>query len=570
MKQLILISAVTMVLTGCGGSVSKTGPAADSLTGLRFADATARSGIDFKQVPTRTDNKWIPEIMGSGAAVADFNRDGAPDVIIVNGGAVGAVSRPENARTRLYINDGKGAFADKTDDWKLSSVGYGQGAAVGDIDNDGFPDLLLTELGGDNRLFRNTGSAFEDVTEKSGLKSDGKWATSAGFADFDNDGNLDLWIVRYVEFDPKTATKVFRNRLMIYPTPTLYASIADQLWRNTGGGKFVDVSEASGIKAEPSKGLALGITDIDGDGDEDVYVANDTDNNQLWINDGKGKFKDVAQIAGVAYSETGREEGSMGVDFNDFDGNGRIDIAVTNFQDETTAIYSQTEPLLFREISDSIGIGQPARARLKFGIDFFDGDNDGDEDLLVANGHVEDNISQNSDSVTFEQQNTLYENLGNGRFRDVSDLAGDALADKKVSRGLVTADFDGDGDLDFLVVNNGGSAQIAFNETASKGNFVGLWLEGAKANRSAIGARVVAKFGARTIERRVQGAQSYLSVSDFRVHLGLGEAQKIDELTIFWPGGGQQSIKDVAAGKFYHVKQDAAPAAFVPGEKQLN
>lgn len=570
MKTVLLILAIVALLTTACNVSPTTNNTAPITSKLRFTDATEKSGVRFQHVPTRSENKYLPEIMGSGAVVADFNRDGAPDLVIVNSGALGARDRPASARNGLFINDGKGNFTDKTDEWDLTSTGYGMGAAVGDFDNDGWTDLFLTSYYGDNRLLRNAGGKFEDVTEKAGIRSDGKWATSAGFFDMDADGHLDLFIVRYVSFSPENAVKTFRNRMQVYPTPIVYEAVADEIWRNTGGGRFVNVSQESGIAAEPRKGLALAIGDIDNDGDVDVYVANDTDANQLWINDGRGKFKDIAQLAGCAYSETGMEEGSMGADFSDVDGNDLLDIAVPNFQEETTAVYSQTEPLLFREISDSIGIGQTARARLKFGLDFFDADNDGDEDLLVANGHIEDNISQNSDSVTFEQLNTLYENVGNGTFTDVTAGAGDALANKQVSRGLVTADLDADGDLDFVVTNNGGTAQIAFNETIDKGNFVGLWLEGAgKTNRNAIGTRVVAKIGDKKVERQIMGSQSYLSISDFRVHFGLGEKEKIDELTIKWPGADEQIIKDVAAGAFYYLRYGQELVTFVPGEKRI-
>lgn len=536
---------------------------------IQFTDATAASGVDFKHVPTRTENKWLPEIMGSGVGVTDFNRDGAPDIVLINSGALQSKERSAEAKNRLYLNDGKGKFTDKTDEWKLGGSGYGMGVAVGDFDNDGWTDLFLTSYEGDNRLLKNTGSNFEDVTEKSGIKSDGKWATSAGFFDFDADGDLDLFVVRYVDWTTENAQKTFRNRTLVYPTPILYKAVADQLWRNDGSGKFTDASAETGIASAPGKGLALALGDIDSDGDTDVYVANDTDSNYLWLNDGAGKFKNIAQLSGAAYSEAGREQGNMGADFSDFDGNNLQDIAVTTFQDEATAIYSQTSPLLFEDVSDVAGVGTSSRARLKFGIDFFDADNDGDEDLLVANGHIEDNIGQNSDSVTFAQANSLYENLGNGKFSDVSAAAGNALAEKAVSRGLATADLDGDGDLDFVVANNGGAAQIAFNETANKGNFVGLWLEGERANRNAIGTRIVAKIGDKKIERQIMGSQSYLSISDFRVHFGLGAAEKIDELTIYWLGGEAQTIRDLQGGKFYYVRQGKEPLPFVAGEKQI-
>ncbi len=239
----------------------------------------------------------------------------------------------------------------------------------------------------------------------------------------------------------------------------------------------------------------------------------------------------------------------MGADFSDADNNDLLDIVVTNFQSEPTAVYSQEKPMLFREVSNTNGIRQSSLARLSFGIDFFDADNDGDEDLLVANGHIEDNIDKNSDSVSFPQQNTLYENKGDGNFLDISDSSGEALQDKQVSRGLAIADFDSDGDLDFVISNNGGTAQVGFNETADKGNFVGLWLEGTGGtNRNAIGTRLIAKVGDKRIERQIMGSQSYLSVSDFRVHFGLGKTDKIDELEIFWLGGEKQVCKTSKRG----------------------
>ncbi len=566
---LFLSLIVCLFLSGCSSVQNGNSNVSKKVeTNIRFTDYTQKSGINFKHVPTYTAEKLMPEVLGSGVAISDFNRDGAPDILLVNSGAIGTAARAEDAKTRLYINDGKGKFTDKTAEWNLTSVGYGMGVAVGDYDNDGSTDLFLTSFEGNNRLLKNANGKFEDVTEKSGIKSDNSWTTSAGFGDFDGDGDLDLFIVRYVIYTKETAQKAYHNKLMVYSPPYLYQGISDQLWRNDGNGKFTDISKES-IASASLKGLALAIGDIDRDGDTDVYVANDTNPNQLWINDGRGKFKDVARLAGCAYSEGGREEGSMGADFTDFDNNDLLDIGVPNFQDETTSIYSQLSPMLFREVSDSVGIGQTARVRLKFGLDFFDADNDTDEDLIVVNGHIEDNIEQNSDSVTFPQQNTLYENLGNGKFADISDVSGEALKDKQVSRGVATADLDSDGDLDFVVSNNGGTAQIVFNESEKKGNFAGFWLEGEKTNRNAIGVRVVAKIGDKKVERQIMGAQSYLSVSDFRVHLGLGEAQKIDELTIYWPVGEPQTIKDLPGGKFYYIKQNKEPLPFIAGEKQI-
>jgi hypothetical protein len=568
MKKIILF-VLLLGLLGCTKPSTSNIKQNNVQTNIKFEDVSNTCGINFQHIPNRTQDRYMPEIMGSGVAIADFNRDGSPDVVLVNSGKMFETERPADAKNRLFINDGKGKFTDKTDEWNLTSKGFGLGVAVGDFDNDGWTDIFFTSYDGDNRLLKNTGTKFEDVTETSGIKNDGKWTTSAGFLDADNDGDLDLFVVKYVTYTKENAQKTFHNRLMTYSTPILYEAVADQLWINDGKGKFKDASKESGIASSASKGLALAIGDIDLDGDTDVYVATDTTPNQLWINDGKGKFKDMAQLSGCAYSEIGKEEGSMGADFSDFDGNGLQDITVANFQDEVQSIYSQKQPMLFTEISDAVGVGMTSRPKLKFGVDFFDADNDGDEDLFVANGHIEDNIEQNSDSITFAQQNLLYENLGTGKFQDISNASGNALLDKQVSRGIATADFDGDGDLDFIVANNGGKAQIAFNQTEKKGNFVGLWLEGNKTNRNAIGTRLVAKIGDKKIERQIMGSQSYLSISDFRVLFGLGEGQQIDELTINWLGNEPQILKNLQGGKYFYIKQGQEPVSFVSGEKEI-
>ncbi len=557
-----------LLMMACPSRPSGSDASKAPRTKIRFDDATKTSGINFTHIPTRTEQKLMPEVMGSGVAVADVNRDGAPDVLLVNSGAIGAAARPENARTRLFINDGKGNFTDKTDEWNLNSVGYGMGVAVGDFDNDGWPDVFLTSFDGNNRLLRNTGTHFEDVTERSGIRSDGKWATSAGFVDIDNDGDLDLYVVRYVEFPLIDPPRSYHNGLPVYPTPVLFTAVADQLWLNDGKGKFQDVSDRVGLKDKARKGLALAIGDINGDGFADIYVANDTTPNQLWVRSDGGKLKDVAQLAGCAYSEAGKEQGNMGADLSDIDGDGLIDIVDTTFQNEPTAVYRQREPMLFEDVSDVVGIGASSRQRLKFGIDLFDADNDGDEDLMVTNGHIEDNIEKNSDSETFAQQNSLYENLV-GKFVDISDVSGSALLDKQVSRGLATGDLNGDGALDFVISNNGGTAQIGYNTTTDRGNFVILWLDGNKSNRSAIGARVTVRIGDKMIQRQVMGALSYMSVSDLRLHFGLGLAEKIDELTIYWPGSAPQVIKDLAGGKFYYIRQGKDAVTFIPGQKQI-
>ncbi len=572
-------------------------------TRLRFREATAESGIEFRHQPHRSAERYLPEIMGAGVLVGDFNMDGASDLILVNGGSVTDVpNRPADSANRLYINDGNGKFSDQTEAWKLSGKAFGMGGAVGDYDNDGWPDVFLTSYGGGDQLWRNRGDHFEDVTAESGIEPDEFWSTSAGFFDMDRDGDLDLYIVRYVDYTPEIAIKAYFNKVHVYATPLLYQGISDRLLRNNGDGTFSDVSATnlfvngrplselghSGEAADewPSpdaatadtqsattavrdinacKGLALAISDIDNDGDPDLYIANDSTRNFLLINRGDGIFDEQGIASGVAYGETGREEAGMGIDFSDVNDDGYLDIACGNFQSEPTNIYCQTGGLFFVDRTDQIGVGGSSRFRLKFGIEFFDADNDGDEELLVATGHIFDQVDQFMHDVTFAQKNNLYERVGPGEFVDVGDVAGDALQDAQVSRGLASSDFDGDGRLDFVVANNGGTPQIARNETPDAGSFVSLWLEGKNTNRSAIGSVVRATVGGRTMRRDVVSAISYLSAGDLRVHLGLGDANAVDDLEIRWASGEIQKIETLAAGKFYRIVEGEQAEPYIPG-----
>jgi len=541
-------------------------------TDLRFTDASTATGIVFRHAPHYSAAKYMPEVMGSGVAVVDVNRDGAPDVVSINAGDIRASERPTDALNRLFINDGRGHFRDATEEWNLPSSGFGMGIAAADYDNDGWIDLLLTSFNCGVTLLRNTGKGFVDVTAASAIaKDDRGWSTSAGWIDLEGDGNLDLYICRYVNYTLQNALKCYTNNIHTYCTPLLYDAVPDRLLRNNGDGTFSDLSKLHGLDDDPTKGLAVCVADVNGDGFDDVFVANDTTRNLLWLNDGKGRLKEVARQAGVAYSEIGAEEAGMGADVTSLNGNSLLDIVCTHFQGETTAIYRQGlgSELFFREVSDAVGVGATSRARLSFGVKFLDADNDGDEDLAVANGHIEDNVATYRQDVTFGQQNTLYENVGGGQMRDVSDAAGPALQDRQVSRGLATGDLNGDGRVDFVISNNGGTTQVAINATEQVGHFVSLWLEGREVNRSAIGTKVEARIGERTLRRAVLGASSYLSVSDYRVHLGLGEALKIDELTIRWPGKPAQVIKDLAADRCYHIVEGREPAEFIPGRQVI-
>ena len=538
-------------------------------TALQFIDEAGDRGVAFQHQPHRSAEKYMPEIMCAGVTAVDFNRDGAPDLLFINAGDyVNKGSRPADATNRLYFNDGAGRFTDVTEAWALPSAGYGHGAAVGDFDNDGWTDIYLTALDGGCMLLRNTGEGFEDITDVVGLPRDLGWPTSAGFFDMDHDGDLDLYVARYIEYDVETALRCYRGERHIYCTPVLYTGLQDRLYRNAGG-QFVDVSTEAGLPEDGGNGLALAIGDIDHDGDQDLYVANDTTRNFLLLNDGTGKFTDRGANVGVAYSEEGFEEAGMGADMADFNKDDLLDIVCTNFQASTTSVYKQAANFFFNEVSDAVGVGETARARLSFGVDFFDADNDTDLDLIVANGHVQDIVSIYSGSVSFAQPNTLYENVGNEKLVDVTESAGSAFERIDVSRGLATADFDSDGALDFVIANNAGKAQLGMNRSAGVGQFINLWLEGRKANRSAIGAAVRVRVGDVTHDAQIMGSSSYLSHCDFRVHVGVGDAEMIDELTILWPGGETQILQGIPAGKYYRIVEGQQPEVYIPGERTI-
>jgi hypothetical protein len=533
--------------------------------GPRFDDVTAAWGVALRHHAGRQEERWIPEILGGGIALLDVDRNGALDLLLVDSGRLGDAAPPD-AGPRLLLGDGKGGFADATDAWGLTHVGYGMGIAAGDVDNDGWVDVYLTSFDGTDRLLRNDeGKGFVDVTAAWGIEPAG-WSTSAAFLDIDADGDLDLYVVRYVDYSLDSAIKCWFRTIHIYCTPGMYEALPDRLLRNDGG-RFVDVSESSGVADHAAKGLAVATGDLDDDGDTDIYVADDISRNLMMLSDGAGKFVDGAVTSGVAYSELGREEASMGVAISDADADSRWDIAVTNFQAEPTSLYARREGGTYRERSDAAGIGASSRARLSFGIDWLDADNDGDEDLVVANGHISDNIETYRENVTFAQPNSLYERVGDGKFVDVSETAGSALAKAGVSRGLAVGDLDSDGGVDYVVVDNDGDVQVARNATPDRGHWLSLWLEGTTANRSAIGAVVTVKVGDRTLRREVRGASSFLSVSDRRLHLGLGGATKVDEVTIRWPGGAEQKLGPLPADQFLRVVQGSNPVAYVPGER---
>jgi hypothetical protein len=511
--------------------------------------------------------------MGSGVLIADFNRDGTPDILFINGGDLRAGRRPVGAENRLYLGDGQGNFRDATEQWKLPSPAYGMGGAIGDFNNDGWPDVYLTTYGGGDMLLRNTGTQFVDVTSEAGIEPESKWSSSALFFDADQDGWLDLLIVRYVDYDLENVIPTYSNGVHVYSTPQFHDGVADQLFRNNRDGTFSEVvdfhpmGEPSEILENPYKGLAVGSADLTGDGLPDLYIANDMRRNFLLVNEGNFVFREAGQALGAAFGDMGTAQAGMGVAFSHFGSTDIPAIACSNFDGEPANLFVPLHGL-FMERSLGLGVARATRPRLQWGMVFFDSNNDGQEELLIASGHIYDNIQAMSKTESFAQQNTFLR-YQDGQFFDISNQSGPALRELQVSRGVVVADFDGDGKLDFVVSNNDGIPQLGRNSTLEPGQFVSLWLEGTQSNRSAIGAKIEFKVGGKSGRREIFGGTSYLSANDLRVHLGLGGANSIDELDVLWPSGHRQTFTDVAANQFYHLIEGQELVAYRPGERTI-
>ncbi len=516
--------------------------------GFRFVDVTESAGIQFQHNSGAYGGKLLPETLGSGCAFLDYDADGWQDILLINGMDWPGHKR-QHSTLRLYKNNRNGTFTDMTKAAGLDVEMYGMGVAVGDYNNDGFPDIFITCVG-QNRLFRNTGKGtFVDVTRVSGLGARQAFSTSALWFDYDRDGLLDLFICNYVRWSPEH--DVFCSldgKHKSYCTPEAYRGNTCWLFHNRGDGTFEDVTATSGIFDSSSKSLGVAMLDYDQDGWPDLLVANDTQPNKLYKNLRNGRFKDVAVEAGLAFSTEGKARAGMGVDVADFENSGNPGIAITNFDNEMIGLYRAVRPGTYDDISIAAGVGLPSKNTLGFGCAFLDVDLDGALDLLIANGHIEETVRNIHGNVGYAQAPQLFLNEGGGKFRDVAADVDAGFSQPKVGRGLAYGDFDRDGNLDILLTTNNGPAYLYRNENVVGNHSIRFHLVGTKSNRDAIGALVRMSGNGQTQSRVVKGGSSYLSQSELPVTFGLGKHAAIERVQIEWPSGAKEEFKNLDAG----------------------
>ena len=520
--------------------------------GMHFTDVTAELGIEFRHANGESGKKYFIEPIGSGVALFDFDKDADLDLYFINGGDLPGMISSIPPTNRLYRND-RDTFTDITDTAFVGDTGYGLGCCVGDYNNDGFTDLYVTNYG-PNILYRNNGDGtFTDVAATAGVDGN-RFSSGCAFVDVDADGYLDLYVVNYVQFDPDTNPECARQGIPTYCTPEALPGVADVFYRNNGDGTFTDVSKEVGVGTANGKGLGVVCGDVDNDGDIDIFVANDTTPNFLYLNGGNGvEMTEDALFAGVALSEEGRAYSGMGANLGDFDNDGYLDIVITNFQDQTNSLYRNEESGFFTEMSFAKGIGERSLPYLAWGVDFIDVNNDGWLDLFIANGHLDDNIAEIDPIGTYAQPNQLFLNDQGVNFREHPDAA---IAQQKVSRGTAFGDIDNDGDIDIVISNLKDAPTVLRNDGGTASQWLAVKLIGTHCNRDAIGARVTAISGGFTQMREVKSGSGYLSQNDLRLHFGLGAATSVDTLTVRWLCGRIQTLQNVETNQVLVISEN--------------
>jgi hypothetical protein len=557
-RYYILLPLILILSLACNSSdpTERVRP----LPEIQFTDISPSSGVSFKHANGKSGRYYFIETVASGGGFIDYDGDGDLDIYLLNGTDIPGFEPEEPLSNVLYRNNGDGTFIDVTEESGVGNEGgYGMGLAVADYDNDGDDDLFLTNFG-ENVLYRNNGDGtFTDATVQTRLTTprNPMFSTSAAFVDYDRDGHLDLFVCGYVDFTFESNKRCVRDNIRSYCDPDVYNGVADLLFHNNGDGTFTDVSAAAGIANPEGKGLGVVCGDYDGDGWPDIFVANDRTPDFLYHNNGDGTFTDEALLSGVAYGEDGIARAGMGADFGDYDHNGSPDIYVTNFSMEPNSLFRNNANGTFTETTFGAGVGNPTLTFLAFGTAFFDYDNDGWLDLFAANGHVIDNVEKFDQSVTYAETNQIFRNNRDGRFTDVSDRLGAPFQVRRVHRAAAFGDMDNDGDIDVLVTNVNGRPELLRNDGGNQQHSLLIGAVGNRSNRNGIGAKITVVAGDLRQHKEVRTTYSFMSSNDARVHFGLGAYTAVDSIIVDWPSGVQDRLADIHADQRITIEEGA-------------
>lgn len=521
---------------------------------VQFVDVTTQAGISWVHDNAMSPQRYLPETVGGGCAFLDYDQDGWMDIYLVNSGESKFFKPGKPIRNALYRNNGNGTFTDVTEQAGVMGRGFAMGAAVGDYDADGYPDLLVTGLDFSILYHNDRKGSFKDVSEQSGIRTPG-WSTSAAWFDYDNDGKLDLYVCQFVHWTPELNIHCGNVNQRGYCIPRIFRGRPAWLFRNNGNGAFTDVSRKAAIANPGGKGLGVVAADINNDGRIDIFHANDTVENYLYRSKGDGTFEDIGLTADVAFSRDGKTRSGMGVDAQDYNDDDQVDLFVANVDQEFFSLYRNKGDELFEDEGlRNQEMTSATRNMSGWGLRFIDYDNDGDDDLFLLNGHPDDRISVYQSQVTYHERPLLFENVA-GVYRNVSAASGAAFDRLYSGRGLATGDYDNDGDIDVLFCNNGQPPTLLRNEGGNSNRWLGLRLAGGRSNRDGIGARIRYRAGGRTRLHYVAGGGSYLAAHDPRVLLGFGEEASSGEIRVQWPSGQVDIVRDLAFGKYHTLEE---------------
>jgi len=512
-------------------------------------DVTQETGITFKHTDGGSGRRYIMETVSAGLALFDYDGDGDIDIYFLSGAPLKGTEAEPLPRNALYRNEGNWTFTDVTDPAGVGDPGYGLGVTAGDYDNDGDPDLYLNNYG-PNVLYRNNGDGtFTDVSKEAGVDNGFQVGAGTCFLDMDKDGDLDLYVSIYLDFSYDKHVLTSSRGYPVYANPRFFKPMPDTLYRNNGDGTFTDVSEASGVGKHAGWGMGIVCGDYNNDGDTDVFIGNDVGENFLFDNDGTGTFEEIGLMTGTAYDLQGDEQGSMGVDCGDYDNDGFLDFYVTSYQGQLATLYRNLGNDMFEDVTLSTGAGAGTLPHVTWGNSFVDFDNDGDRDIFIACGHLQDNVEAFDDTTSYWARNILLMNTGDGTFTDVSNNSGDGMKVRLSSRGAGFDDLDNDGDMDVVILNSRCGPTLLRNDSPSKNHWLQIRLRGVKTNRDGIGAHVKVTAGDLSLLDEVHSGRGYQSHYGMRLHFGLGNRDKVDRIEVRWIGGGTEVFENVPADR---------------------